>query len=166
MILEIERRFLIQKDDWKKQVISSEKIQQCYLSFNFEEWIVRVRIINQNKAFITLKNSLDGLVNTELEYIIPVEDAEEILSKSTKKLTKQRYHLDLSNGSWIVDCFSGSNFPLAIAEVELKEKDSSVIKPSWCDIEITGEKLLSNAALANQPISSWSQKDKIRFKIN
>ncbi len=166
MSIEIEKRFLVKGDNWKKHIAYCEEIRQGYLSTNFEEWITRVRIIENKDAFITLKNSISGLINHEFEYIIPIEDAEFIWNKSKKKLRKKRYHLTLSNGYWIVDCFSEANSPLVIAEVELATTETVVIKPSWCDVEITGRKELTNAALASFPISHWSSKNKKILNIH
>ena len=56
----------------------------------------------------------------------------------------------------MVDCFEGDNAPLVLAEVELSDASDLFDRPDWCGREITGEGLWSNAALAYQPISSWS----------
>ena len=84
---------------------------------------------------------------------------------STKKLIKHRYKLNFAPGEWVVDCFQGSNHPLVLAEVELSSTNEIVEKPSWCDQEVTGIKKLSNASLAQLPISSWSAKDLKSFNL-
>ena len=165
MGIEIERRFLVKNEDWKSQVILSEDFRQAYLNSSIDEWTIRVRIIDKNEAYITLKSSLNGLVNYEFEYPIPLKDALCLWDLSTKKLIKHRYKLDLSPGDWIIDCFMGNNYPLVLAEVELSSKTDVIEKPSWCGQEITGIKKLSNAALAQLPISDWPENELQSFNL-
>ena len=47
MGIEIERRFLVDNEDWKSQVILSEDFSQAYLNSNADEWTTRIRIINK-----------------------------------------------------------------------------------------------------------------------
>ncbi len=68
--------------------------------------------------------------------------------------------------NWVVDIFNGSNFSLKIAEIELNSESEEIELPSWCGQEITGIKLLSNASLANIPISKLSIKDRMEDKDN
>ena len=44
MGIEIERRFLVENEDWKDQVIRSESFSQAYLNSSVDEWATRVRI--------------------------------------------------------------------------------------------------------------------------
>ncbi len=166
MALEIEKRFLVTGDDWKEHAISSMQIRQGYLSINFEEWVVRVRIIDNKQSFIGLKSSLNGTINTEFEYKIPIEDAESIWNNLNHKLKKIRFNLNFNNASWVIDCFQDKNYPLKIAEVELENSQSIVSTPNWCGEEITGQKHLSNAALARLPISNWSLKELKIFNLD
>ena len=41
MALEIERRFLIKNDSWKKFITSKIFIEQGYLSKTIDDWIIR-----------------------------------------------------------------------------------------------------------------------------
>ena len=43
MALEIERRFLIKNDQWKKFITHKALIEQGYLTYNLEDWIIRIR---------------------------------------------------------------------------------------------------------------------------
>ena len=76
MPIEIERRFLVHGEEWKTFSTTKQTIRQGYLSTKFDEWITRIRIMNNNKAVITLKNSEDGFTCNEFEYYIPIKDAE------------------------------------------------------------------------------------------
>ncbi len=162
MSIEIERRFLIENEDWKPQVLFYEYFNQAYLNSSSDTWTVRVRIINKDKSYITLKSSSNGLLNYEFEYSIPIQDAIELLKLSKYKITKTRYHLKINNKNWVVDSFEGSNSSLKIAEIELTSEYEKVEIPPWCGQEITGIKSLSNASLAKTPIAELSLKDRLK----
>lgn len=104
----------------------------------------------------------DGLVSPaaltrlEFEYAIPVSDGEQLLALAGNRLAKRRYGLNLADGDWVVDVFEAENAPLVVAEVELPHADAPCHRPSWCGPELTGWHQLSNAALANHPLSCWS----------
>ncbi len=164
MGIEIERRFLVENEDWKSLVINREKLSQGYLNSNIDEWTVRVRIIDKEKSFITLKSSLDGFTNHEFEYPLPIKDAIQLLDLSENKLIKTRYSLNINGKSWVVDSFEDFNDSLTIAEIELESELEEIDVPSWCGQEITGIKSLSNASLAKIPISILAIKDRIKAK--
>ena len=164
MGIEIERRFLVKSEDWKSKVILTQDISQAYLNSSVDEWATRIRIINNDAAYITLKSSLNGLVNNEFEYSIPIKDAIELIKLSKYKIIKTRYQLKINNKTWVVDIFNGANFSLKIAEIELKSESEEIQVPSWCGKEITGLKSLSNASLAKIPISELSLKDRMKTK--
>ena len=162
MAIEIERRFLVETEDWKSQVILSEDFSQAYLNSNSDNWTIRIRIIDNNQAYITLKSSINGLVNHEFEYPIPQKDAVELFNLSKYKINKTRYQLKVNEKNWIIDSFGGLNSTLTIAEIELNSEMEEIHVPSWCGQEITGIKSLSNASLAKTPIGKLSIKDRIK----
>ena len=164
MGIEIERRFLVKNEDWRSKVILSEDFSQAYLNSNTDGWTVRIRIINKNQAYITLKSSLNGFTNYEFEYQIPIKDALELFNLSKNKITKTRYQLKIDKKDWVVDCFKSLNSSLTIAEIELNSESEQIQIPSWCEQEITGIKSLSNASLAKQPISELSIIDRMKPK--
>ena len=164
MGIEIERRFLVKNKDWKSQILLSEELSQAYLTTNLDEWTIRVRIVNNKNAYITLKSSLNGLLNNEFEYSIPIQDAIELFHLTKYKISKTRYQLKINKQYWVVDSFSGSNSSLEIAEIELSSESEQIEIPSWCGEEITGIKSLSNAFLAKTPISEFSVKNRLKAK--
>ena len=164
MGIQIERRFLVKNEDWKSQIVLSEDFSQAYLNSSIDEWATRVRVIDNKKAYITLKSSFNGLINYEFEYLIPIKDALELIKLSKYKITKTRYHLQISKKNWVIDIFDGSNFPLKIAEIELNSESEEIQVPSWCGEEITGIKSLSNGSLAKTPISQVSVKDRMKVE--
>ena len=164
MGIEIERRFLVKNESWKSLVTLSEDFIQGYLNSNPEDLAVRVRISNNKKGFLTLKSSIDGLINKEFEYPIPIKDAYGLMKLSKYKLSKTRYKIKINNKDWVVDSFKNLNSPLVLAEIELDDPSEKVQIPSWCGKEITGIKSLSNAFLAKTPISSLSLNDRLKTK--
>ena len=157
MAIEIERRFLVKGDKWKDLAQNPQYLRQGYLATSIEYWTVRIRIIEENKAWITLKSPAEDISMHEFEYSIPLDDAESIWNLVQYKITKTRYKLNLKYGEWIIDCFHNHNSPLVIAEVELASSNEKIQIPNWCYQEITSNKKLSNAALALNPVSTWSE---------
>ena len=164
MGIEIERRFLVENEDWKSEVRQSEDFNQAYLNSSMDEWATRVRIIDNKKSYITLKSSINGLTNYEFEYSIPLLDANELIKLSKYKITKTRFQLIINKKNWVVDLFNGSNSSLTIAEIELNSEFEEIQLPSWCGQEITGIKSFSNASLAKSPISQLSVNDRLKVK--
>ena len=158
MGLEIERRFLIKNDQWKKFVTHKTFIEQGYLSYNLEDWIIRIRFNGKNFK-IALKKHIKNFTNYEYEYSIPASEGEEIMASLTNTIKKERFFLEVDQRKWIIDCFKDENFPLKIAEVELSTEKEEVILPSFLSKEITGLKIFSNLMLAKNPFSNWINKD-------
>tara|TARA_B100000700_G_scaffold257260_1_gene290906 strand:- start:4060 stop:4548 length:489 start_codon:yes stop_codon:yes gene_type:complete len=155
MTLEIERKYLVKGNDWKKLIISSQDIKQCYLTTSKKEWTTRIRLINNKKAILSLKKPINYTIRYEYEYDIPIEDGNSIFNLTDKQIIKTRYSIKFQGGDWIVDSFKGSNFPLVLAEVEIASERTLIQAPSWCIKEVTDESKYSNAALAENPISKW-----------
>ena len=165
MALEIERRFLVTGKEWEPIANNPQHFRQAYLIAVNEGWTVRVRIHEKEKAWLTLKSRAGDNSNNEFEYQIPLEDAESLWELAPHKLTKTRFTLNLEGGDWIVDCFEEGNAPLVIAEVELSTQGQKISKPTWCSQEITNNKKLSNAALAQRPICEWPAESLLSINI-
>jgi adenylate cyclase len=163
MALEIERRFLIRQDGWRRHIRWSRRLAQGYLSARSDGFTLRVRLAAGESAWLTLKAAppaaveSEALVRQEFEYPIPPQDAEALLALAPWQLSKCRHGLDLPGGDWVVDEFEGANAPLVVAEVELSGPTTPLEVPAWCGLEITGRHELSNAALARHPLADWSQ---------
>jgi len=165
MAFEIDRRFLIKYDNWKKFINKKVYIEQGYLSKSLDGWIIRVRLIGKNSK-IALKKHIKGFTNLEFEYSIPRSDAETIKSNLANTIKKDRYFLEIEKKSWIIDCFKDNNYPLEIAEIELSHEDEDLILPSFISKEITGLTHYSNFSLANNPFSEWKEDYLTTFKSN
>ena len=154
MALEIERRFLIKNDNWKKFITNKIFIEQGYLSKSLDDWIIRIRFTGKDFK-IALKKHIESFTNFEFEYSIPQKDGETIMSNLSNTIKKERYFLKIEKKSWIIDCFKDNNYPLEIAEIELSSEEEDVSLPSFISKEITGIKHYSNFSLANKPFSEW-----------
>jgi len=163
MALEIERRFLIKNDHWKKFIINKTSIEQGYLSYNLEDWIIRIRF-NGKDFKIALKKHIQNFTNYEYEFSIPNSEGEKIMATLTNKIKKERFFLEVDNKNWIVDCFKDKNFPLEIAEIEVNSEKEEVILPPFVSREITGLKIFTNLSLTKRPFSKWENKDLKKFK--
>ena len=156
MALEIERRFLIKNNNWKKFVTKKIFIEQGYLSKNLDDWIIRIRFSGKDFK-IALKKHIESFTNFEFEYSIPRTDGEIIMSNLTNKIKKERFFLEVERKSWIIDCFKEDNYPLEIAEIELSNEEEDLFLPSFISKEITGLTHYSNFNLTNNPFSEWKK---------
>ena len=167
MALEIERRFLIKNDEWKDFVTRKTFIEQGYLSYDLENWIIRIRFNGENFK-IALKKHVKNFTSYEYEYLIPTSEGEKIMATMAKTIKKERFFLDIGQKNWIIDCFKDKNSPLEIAEIELTEEKEEIIHPTFISREITGIKDFTNLSLTKFPFSKWKNKDLTIFgkKIN
>ena len=92
MALEIERRFLIKNDSWKKFITSKIFIEQGYLSKDLDGWIIRIRCTGKEFK-IALKKHIESFTNFEFEYSIPRQDCETIISNIANIIKKERFFL-------------------------------------------------------------------------
>ena len=156
MALEIERRFLIKNDNWKKFITEKIFIEQGYLSQSLDNWIIRIRFTGQDFK-IAFKKHIKSFTNFEFEYSIPQKDGETIMSNLSNTIKKERFFLEVEKKSWIVDCFKENNYPLEIAEIELSNEEEDLFLPSFISKEITGLTHYSNFSLADNPFSDWKE---------
>ena len=156
MALEIERRFLLRNDNWKKFITKKIFIEQGYLSKSLDDWIIRIRFTGKDYK-IALKKHIESFTNFEFEYSVPREDGKTIMSNVTNTIKKERFFLKVEKKSWIIDCFKENNYPLKIAEIELTNEEENLFLPPFISKEITGLTHYSNFSLANNPFSEWNE---------
>ncbi len=153
MSIEIERKFLLKNDSWKKNTAGIYYVQG-YLNQTGEN-TVRIRIAGE-KAFLTIKGKSEGISRQEFEYKIPVEDAKDLLKLSqTPVIEKIRYKIEYAGKYWEVDEFLGKNAGLLVAEIELNAENEVFEKPDWVGKEVSGDKRYYNSYLARKPFSEW-----------
>ena len=148
MAKEIERKFLVSGTGWKAAAERSVSIHQCYLA-RTDSAAIRVRIVDDSKAYLTIKSAVAGSTRDEFEYDIPVEDARHLVTLRTGLLLeKRRYYVPLAGAMWEVDVFEGAHEGLVIAELELAHADAAFEHPDWLGDEVTGVHRYYNAYLA------------------
>ena len=162
MAIETERRFLIKPEDFFNLVPLPDKIdniKQGYLSDDPERTI-RVRIVNNRDAFITIKGKKVEGAGAEFEYRIPVDDALQMMEMSKAVLIKDRGYIPYDSTSglmWEIDYFMLDNRGLIIAEIELDDINFNLELPDWIGEEITDDTRYANSNLANYPYSKWKE---------
>ncbi len=155
MAIEIERKFLVKSDAWRKRVVSSTLMRQGYLGGTVST--VRVRQTDKT-AFLTIKGRANGISRTEFEYEIPVADAETMLSDMTvgSIVEKIRYIVPAENGLfWEIDEYLNANAPLFTAEIELPDADTAFEIPEWLGEDVSANKNYTNRSLSKAPYSTW-----------
>ena len=154
--MEIERKFLVRSDDYKRCAHKSYRIKQGYISSGNGR-TVRVRI-RDNQGFLTIKGpSLDGgLSRYEFEHEISLEEAEQLFRICEPGvIDKTRYLVSSGNHTFEVDEFYGDNEGLVIAEVELSSPDEPYEKPDFIGDEVTGDHRYYNSHLRRNPYKDW-----------
>ncbi|HTM78555.1 MAG TPA: CYTH domain-containing protein [Devosia sp.] len=145
---EIERKFLVVSDAWRAMADGGGAIEQGYLSSNAKA-TVRVRIVDGERAVLTLKGRAKGLVRAEYEYPIPLADARELMGMARPHVIEKRRHTLRHGGLlWEVDVFAGRHAGLVLAEVELDAEDQAVELPDWVGREVSDDKRFYNASLS------------------
>jgi len=153
MGVEIERKFLVQRDLWHPED-EGKSYRQGYLCRDRGR-TVRVRRAGE-KAFLTIKGEGLGLVRPEFEYEIPAKDADELLALCIQPLIeKRRYRVPHEGHTWEVDEFFGDNAGLLVAEIELQRADEPFAHPAWVGKEVTDDPRYQNANLVAHPWSLW-----------
>lgn len=155
-MLEIERKFLVLSDAYKKEAGAKERMVQAYLNSDPRR-TVRVRIKGEF-GYLTIKGgSKDGgLSRFEWEIQISLEEADALLLLCEPgKIEKTRFLVKSGEHTFEVDEFYGDNQGLVIAEIELSHKEEAFKKPHWLGEELTGNKKYYNSALIRKPYKEW-----------
>jgi adenylate cyclase len=157
--VEIERKFLVQRDRWQPTG-AGERMCQGYLSTNVNS-TVRVRLITVGTARrgkLTIKGPIVGLSRLEFEYDIPAEDADALLEHlAGAVIDKTRYREPHGAHVWEIDVFHGANEGLLVAEVELASEGEAPERPQWLGDEVTEDRRYANSALVRCPYRDWDK---------
>lgn len=156
MPTEIERKYLVRKEQWDLiQKPLPKHIVQGYL-FNVGHKSCRIRIVNHSKAILNIKQEIDALHRNEFEVQLPLEEARNLLEIMAEGfIEKQRYEFWEGRFIWEVDVFGGNNEGLIVAEIELGHADECYEKPEWLGEEVTHDKRYLNTNLAIRPFKIW-----------
>jgi len=154
--LEIERKFLVVGDGYKRQAFASSRIQQGYICSGHGR-TVRVRI-RDSRGYLTIKGpSADGgLSRYEFEKEITLDEATHLMQLCEPGIIdKTRYLVKSGSHTFEIDEFYGENEGLVMAEVELGSADESYEKPDFIGREVTGDRRYYNSHLRMYPFSVW-----------
>ena len=155
-MIEVERKFLVKNDSFKKEAFTKNRIMQGYLS-SVAERTVRIRLKGET-AYLTIKGASNesGLSRFEWEKEIPVADAKNlILLSEAGIIDKTRFEIKIGIHLFEVDEFYGENDGLIIAEIELTSETETFIKPDWLGEEVTNDIRYYNAYLSSNPYNKW-----------
>jgi adenylate cyclase len=159
MSFEIERKFLVRGNDWQRLATRKVSLRQGYLAANGKSSI-RIRIKGDGSATLTVKSRPVDLRRLELEYDIPVLEAEALMQlRQGAIVEKVRHVIPCGDLVWEVDVFSGDNYGLVLAEIELRHERQPVELPPWIGAEVTGQQQYYNSSLVQRPYCTWSQPD-------
>lgn len=156
--LEIERKFLVCNDGYRREAFGSSRIKQGYICSERGR-TVRVRI-RDDKGYLTIKGASDekGLSRYEFEKEILLDEAEQLLKLCEPgMIDKTRFLVKSGSHTFEVDEFYGENEGLVIAEVELQSEDEPFEKPDFIGREVTGDRRYYNSHLLKHPFSAWRE---------
>ena len=160
MAQEIERKFLVCGDDYKREAYAVSHIQQGYIGTKPGR-TVRIRV-RDDKAYLTIKGPAGkaGLSRYEFGTEISPADARDLLLLCEPGLIdKHRYLVKSADGehTWEVDEFHGDNDGLVMAEIELRSETESFEKPHFIGQEVTGDRRYYNGHLRANPYKLWRE---------
>lgn len=159
MAKEIERKYLVNSDSFIAMATECHHIVQGYLSAS-PRATVRIRILD-DKAYLTIKGITDGCSRNEWEYVIPIDDANEMLQCHEGLLIeKYRYIVPYEGHCWEIDKFIGINdpescgTPLVMAEIELQHADEQFELPPFIGKEVTTDARYYNSSIAKSAVNN------------
>lgn len=156
MAYEIERKFLVSTESWRKQVSRTINISQAYFC-NTDKASLRIRITD-DAAYMSVKSMTLDIRRHEFEYPVPVHDAEFMINYLCQGsvLVKQRHLVQVGGQTWEIDEFQGDNAGLIVAEIELEHEQQPFHEPDWLGQEVSGDTRFFNMNLVKHPYKSWT----------
>jgi adenylate cyclase len=159
MPLEIERKFLLKSDAWRKLAQRSQRMSQGYLASGGRVSL-RVRIAG-DEARLNMKTGGVGVSRQEYEYPIPVAEARELLALAEGSLIdKTRHFVEHAGKTWEVDEFHGDNSGLVVAELELEREGEQFAVPPWIGKEVSQLARYYNSRLVGHPYCAWTEAER------
>jgi len=147
--LEIERKFLVATDAWKRDIAKSEHLRDGLIARFGDEGKVRVRLIGST-AWLTIKGPRKGISRPEFEYEIPRSHAEQMLQtlcRGDPILEKVRHTVPFGGINWTIDVYTGPLSGAVFAEVELEHPNQQLQLPPWVGEEVTNNPRFRKRAL-------------------
>ena len=148
MAKEIERKFLVKTSVWRAAAEHATAISQFYVTTG-EDRSVRVRIVDGEKARLTIKFGGAARTRDEFEYPIPLADARDMERFALGNIIqKTRHKVPHGGRDYEVDTFEGALAGLVIAELETPDDVPDDELPVWLGDEVTGDRAFYNLSLA------------------
>jgi len=148
MRVEIERKYLVADDRWRKGATIGSVFRQAYMTAA-KDRSVRIRTIDASRATLTVKICTGELRRDEFEYHLPYCEALELIKhRIGVVIEKTRYDVTHRGHVWEIDVYGGAHRGLVVAEIELQDASEAFPLPAWVGREITGEQSYSNRILA------------------
>jgi adenylate cyclase len=181
---EYELRFIVKGKKWK-EALKGVPIEQRYISIHPDR-TVRVRIYGE-QSFLTIKGRRQHDMNAEFEWPIALEQAKDMFKNSGlfqgSPIRKIRYSITEKSFTWkgrhltwSIDEFTGKNYPLQLAEIELNnlknQQEVATLRklvfdhlPDWIveyiDTNLDPKAIrYNNIYLASHPFNTWTVQDK------
>lgn len=150
MSIEIEHKYIVVDDSYKKSAVKCLHICQGYLS-KYKERTVRIRIADDS-AFITIKGKNKGDTRAEFEYEIPMNDAESMLKSLCIQpvLEKYRHIVEYNGNKWEIDEFKGALDGLVLAEIEIPFSEYKYDIPPFIGKNVTNDVRYYNSNLVDK----------------
>lgn len=133
--MEIERKFLIKKIP-NLSNIKCDKIIQSYLSC---DPVIRIRNVNDEKYYITIKSDGD-IAREELEMEINKRQFDKLKEKAGNEIIKNRYKMPFNKYIIELDIYEKCNIlNLITAEIEFNSVEEAIDfkVPDWFADEVT-----------------------------
>ncbi|MCT8998313.1 CYTH domain-containing protein [Chelativorans intermedius] len=147
MATEVERKFLVASEAWRREAEEVHTIRQFYL-MSAPDRTLRVRL-KGGHARLTLKFGGHQRVREEFEFPVPFEEARKMEAFALGNVIEKERHLVRHRGRlYEVDVFGGALSGLVIAELETAETMADEDLPAWLGPEVTGRPAYYNASLA------------------
>ena len=154
MAIEIERKFLVQGDEWRSLAVG-ETYRQGYIA-NINGRTVRVRVVG-SQGYLSIRFDSRNPVSAIIFVAQPRDLWRNPVSESHARLylvvliEKTRYKINIGDLIWEVDEFWGENQGLILAEVELETEDQNINIPHWIGKEVTSDPRYYNSNLVKNP---------------
>ena len=148
-VMEIERKWLVDKEVILPLLKSGVRIEQHYLNDINEKWLIRARRYG-SMCVLTLKGR-GMLTRPELEYNITENEYLDTIKYSEKSLKKTRFFLPVQFGEemyYEIDIYDDYDFITCEVEFISEEEAEYFVPPEWCVKELTNDPDYQNVNLA------------------
>lgn len=146
MGVEIEHKYLVVSDCYRELATGRTEIRQGYITRDPAR-TVRIRVAGTD-GFLTIKGKTGNSSRPEFEYMIPFEDALELLKLCEGKIIhKIRHIVEYEGFTWEIDEFMDRTDSLVVAEIELADENTVYPIPPFVGENVTGMSQYYNSNL-------------------